>query len=208
MLLLAACAPSAPPPPPELAAVGEAVVAWRAGRDALAAGDAAEAVAAFERAVAARPQDALLQSWLAAGLLARGDADAARARLDEALARSPRLGAARVWRARLRLDAGDLEGAAEDVRAAVQLGAVSPRALVRDAAFRAVAGRPPFEDLPETPVTARLEGPASVVFRGSEASVTAVVEGAPSISSPRARSRSRVPPSEASGMPQATPGAW
>ena len=176
-LMLAWWACSAAPVPEELRDLGSAVRAWEAGEAALAAGDAQGALAHFQQARVARPQDALLAVWVAEAARAAGQGAVAEGALDEALALAPSLAVARTARARQRAAQGDAEGAAEDVRVALRLGAWTPRGAARETSIAPLLTHPAFDFLPDAPLSARWEVPEGLAFLGSEVPLTLQVDG-------------------------------
>ncbi len=180
-LLLVACGAPAPEPPPvdpQLRSLGDAVSAWQVGADLLAKGDATRARDALGRALAARPDDTLLVLWMARAEAAGGDLDAALARVDALVSRSPDYPLARWWRATARARKDDAAGAAEDLKAALAAGVITPRRAMRDADLARVLGRPELGFLPHAALEATLIAPAQLGFKGSEVEVGLDVVGA------------------------------
>lgn len=181
LLAVVACGAPAPGPEPvdpHLRSLGDAVSAWQVGADLLAKGDAEGARAALGRALAARPDDALLVLWMARAEAAAGDADGALKRVDALVVRSPDYPLARWWRATARARRDDAAGAAEDLKAAIEAGVITPRRAMRDADLARVLGRPELSFLPPAAMEAAVQVPSQLGFVGSEVDVKLDVLGA------------------------------
>jgi hypothetical protein len=135
--------------PPDLGALATSVARYEAGREALAAGDAVTAAAAFAEARSSRGDDPLLTQWHARALWRSGDTEQAESLLSGVLTRHPELMTARYDLGILKLDRGDLSGV-DDVRAAVEAGVRSPASAARDPDLTPHLARLPF--LPHVPL--------------------------------------------------------
>jgi hypothetical protein len=176
IVLMLACHPA----DPELATRRAALDAWEEGKNRLDAKDPAGAIASFDQALVARPDDPVLLAWKAKAYADQGDLDRAINQAHAALEARPEfpemhydLGA---WLAR----SGRPEAAAREVRAALRGGfKLGDGGLFADADFAPYRDNPLFEGVvPEDPLTVSLEAPAGSVFWGSTFSLKLRVSGA------------------------------
>ena len=152
---------------PVLAPVKAALSHYDAGRDALDAGDAAGAQAAFARARAAQPDAPSLLVWEALAAREAGQTDRALQLLTEGAARWPTHPEVRVHRAALLVLEGDLDGAANDLRAAYATGHVRPVDLASDPDFSALAASAVHSALvPRPSAKLQVAGEAGAVLLG------------------------------------------
>ena len=94
------------------------------------------------------------------------------------MARSPDYPLARWWRATARARKDDAAGAAEDLKAALAAGVITPRRAMRDADLARVLGRPELSFLPAAPLEATVHAPERLGFAGSEVDVAVEFLGA------------------------------
>lgn len=175
LLLVGACTGQAPDP--ALVAQRKALDAWDDGRALLEQGSAAEARAAFSRALDHQPADPLILAWRARAEASAGELRVAIATLDTVLAKEPGLAEARYNRAAYLARLGDVPQAAAELRRALLDGAADPRDVLLDEDFAPHLERPELSFLPQAPLEVRVKGPGGTVFVGSDATVRLVVEG-------------------------------
>jgi tetratricopeptide (TPR) repeat protein len=110
-VLALACARAAAPPPPPPTSAALAATLIPLGHEALAEGDAATAVARFERAVAADPASPAARAGLGRALAAAGRSQEARTALEAALAAAPADADVQLGLAELAAQSGDVTAA-------------------------------------------------------------------------------------------------
>lgn len=173
LLLLLACSRG----DPELRAQKHAMDAWHEGQEALAAGDADRAIAAFARAREAQPDDPLLAAWQARAMAADGDLDGAVDLLGIAVATHPRFAEARYNRAAYLARLGRLEEAGPELARAIEDGAARSREAMVDPDFAPHLDDPAFAFLPDEMLLVALDAPSGTLFWGSDATLRLRVVG-------------------------------
>lgn len=164
-------------PSPELVSASRSLQEWRAGSEHLANGDAAGALASFDRALQSRPDDPLLLAWRGRALAEGGDLSGAVGAMDAALARAPSFAEAAYNRAAYLARLGRVDEAGVALKHALSLGAADPRDVLQDPDFMPHLDHVALAFLPKAPITARLKGPGGSVFVGSDAVVRLQVSG-------------------------------
>jgi hypothetical protein len=164
---------------PELDSRRTALDAWQEGVAALDRKDPAAATAAFDRALAARPDDALLMAWKAKAAADAGDLDEAVLQVSLALAEDETLAAARYDRAAWRARKGDVDAAAKDLADAIASGVIrTPRDILDDPDFATALQDPAFAAVvPPDPLRVSIHGPDGAVFLGSDVDIALTVLG-------------------------------
>lgn len=175
-LILTACGSREP----ALTAQRTALDAWKRGQTALAAGDPPAAIAAFDEALTAQPDDPVLLAWKAKALADKGDLDAAIALLDRVLDAKPGFVEARYDRAAWLARRGNPDDAAVDLEIALSGGLDKlPRDVLDDPDFAQYLDHPAFAKIiPHSALTIGVDQPEGTVFRGSEFDVRYRVLGA------------------------------
>lgn len=175
LAFLLACAPDGPPVDDRR----QALDAWTRGHEALSAGDPVRAAAAFERALAARPDDPVLGAWKAKAWADAGDLPTAIRTADQVLRAHPEQWALRYNRACWQARVGRPEDAAVDLRIALQ----SPEAAsalhpASDPDLQPYRDHPAFGVLLQpAAMEASWTPPVDVVFAGSDAEARIAVAG-------------------------------
>lgn len=113
-----------------------------AGRALSFLGEPDEALAAFDRALAAEPRHREGLTWRGEARLLKGELDAAEKDLSEAIRLDPRWPWARLLRAVCRLSRGELDAAQKDLQQASRARAAAPTAAALDALLEGQRGRP------------------------------------------------------------------
>ena len=185
-------------PDPALVRDRAALDAWTAGAEALASGDVAGATAAFDRALSARPDDALLLAWKAQALADGGDPAGAAVLAGQSLALRPDAPAIRYNQAAWLARSGQPDAAGPALARALADGAATASDAAVDPDFVPHLSHPAFAFLPraalevtstvsdgaqflgtETPLRLRVRAAGPVTVQGvlqGPIAVTGVVE--------------------------------
>ena len=158
---------------PKLIPFRDAATAYDAGRKALDAGDADAAIVRFAEARTLDPQSATLPLWQGRAFAAAGRLDEAVSAADDAIALHPDDGIAHYNRAAWRARQGRLNEAAAGLQMALTLKAATVWQAARDPDFQPHRASPAFAAvLPQQDLLAKLEGPGTTSFLGSELVLT------------------------------------
>jgi hypothetical protein len=155
-------------PDPALVRDRAALDAWTAGASALAAGDPSGARTAFDQALTARPDDALLLAWKAKALADSGDLAGAAALAGQSLALRPDAAVVRYNQAAWLARSGQLDAAAPALARAIADGAATGADAAADADFLPHLSHPAFAFLPRAALDVTASVSDGAQFLGTE----------------------------------------